>query len=66
MKKIDIWNKIVCFFLGHDVYRCRWHTEYYISLKRKGGKKRNRGKVRHKHSHHEDICLRCGKILKKK
>lgn len=63
---MNILNRIVCLFFGHNAYRCRWHTEYYISLKRKGGKKRNRGKVRHKTNHYEDVCLRCGKIIKQK
>lgn len=63
---MNILNKIVCFIFGHKVYRCRWYNEYYISLKRKGGKKRNRGKVRHKHNHYEDVCLRCGKVIKHK
>lgn len=66
MKKSNFWNKIICFFLGHDDCRYDYVNKYRICLNRKGGKRRNAGVHIYRKKHYEIICLRCGKILKKK
>ncbi len=58
--------KLICFFVGHDIYRIRWSNDYRCCRNRKGGKKRGRGVWVYRVKHHEDRCRRCGKVVKKK
>lgn len=59
-------NKLKCLFAGHITYQVKWMNTSEISPKRKGGRKRSRGNVKFKTRHYQIICVRCGKILKKK
>lgn len=60
------WNKIVCFFCGHDEWKDEWYSEYHICVNRKGGKRRGAGVHKYRNKHYKVYCLRCGKVLKKK
>lgn len=63
---MNILNRLICLIKGHDPYRQEWKTEYRISLNRKGKKKKGKGIRTFKNKHYEEICLRCGKVLKKR
>lgn len=39
---MKLFNRIICFFIGHKPYRVKWTNSFYIKMNRKGGQRRNK------------------------
>lgn len=61
--KCFLFGKLKCFLFGHEPYVSeKWYT--WITVCRKGGKRRGKGV--HRKWHKKVHCARCGKLLKQK